>query len=322
MKRSILLYYAVSAGDSPCIGAKTNVILSLGGLQMNLRDTGRLEETKRHGSVLFPFNIYPCTIPGDFPSVSLHWHRSMEIIYIKKGRGQVRLGAETLAAEAGDAFVVPPGTLHGIRSVPEERMDYENIIFEPDFLGAGAADACAVQYLVPLAAGQLLRPLCLQPGQPGYEAAADCLSRAEDLCREKAPGYELGVKAAMLQLVFLLLRQQPAPPAVEKRSTQRLKRVLQRVERDYARPLTVAQAAEECGCSASHFMRWFRRATGSSFVAYLNEYRLAAAASRLRETDDKILTVAQETGFESLSNFNRQFRLRYGMSPREYRDTH
>ena len=32
-----------------------------------------LRETKQHGAVRFPFNIYPCTIPGDFPQVALHW---------------------------------------------------------------------------------------------------------------------------------------------------------------------------------------------------------------------------------------------------------
>ncbi|MCD8022585.1 MAG: AraC family transcriptional regulator, partial [Lachnospiraceae bacterium] len=47
------------------------------------------QETKKHGSTLFPFNIYPCTIPRDFPSVALHWQKSMELIYIKKGRGIV-----------------------------------------------------------------------------------------------------------------------------------------------------------------------------------------------------------------------------------------
>ena len=34
----------------------------------------RLRETKHHGAVRFPFNIYPCTIPGDFLQVPLHWH--------------------------------------------------------------------------------------------------------------------------------------------------------------------------------------------------------------------------------------------------------
>lgn len=36
-----------------------------------------LQETKQHGAVRFPFNIYPCTIPGDFPQVALHWQDSM-----------------------------------------------------------------------------------------------------------------------------------------------------------------------------------------------------------------------------------------------------
>ena len=43
-----------------------------------------LRETKQHGAVRFPFNIYPCTIPGDFPQVALHWQESMELIFVKR----------------------------------------------------------------------------------------------------------------------------------------------------------------------------------------------------------------------------------------------
>ena len=52
----------------------------------------RLRETKHHGAVRFPFNIYPCTIPGDFLQVALHWHDSMELVYVKKGSGIVQVG--------------------------------------------------------------------------------------------------------------------------------------------------------------------------------------------------------------------------------------
>ena len=121
-----------------------------------------LQETKRHGSVLFPFNIYPCTIPRDFPSVALHWHKSMELVYVKRGRGQVQAGMCWLDASEGDVFILPPGMLHALRGVPECAMEYENIIFDPEFLGAGAADICAQRYLVPLAAGRLPLPVCLR----------------------------------------------------------------------------------------------------------------------------------------------------------------
>ena len=56
-----------------------------------------LQETKHHGEVRFPFNIYPCTIPGDFRQVAVHWQDSMELVYIKRGsvRRSVRHRAGT-----------------------------------------------------------------------------------------------------------------------------------------------------------------------------------------------------------------------------------
>ena len=276
-------------------------------------------ETKQHGSVLFPFNIYPCTIPQDFPSVALHWQKSMELIYVKKGRGQVQAGMTTMEAAAGDLFILPPGTLHALSGLPGERMEYENIIFDVDFLGSGAADICARQYLVPLAAGRLALPLSLHPGQSEYDAVAACLADAESLCGDKGPGYELGVKAATLRLLFLLLRMNPEPIPPDSPGTQRLKRVLHRIETEYAQPLTVARMAEGCGCSTSHFMRWFRQMTGQSFTEYLNACRLNAAAEVLRATDDTVLAVAERTGFRNLSYFNRAFKARFGMTPKEYR---
>ena len=279
----------------------------------------RLEETKQHGDVFFPFNIYPCTIPKDFPSVALHWHRNMEFIYIKKGELFSQLDMQNYTVFQGDICVVPPGTLHGLRAREGRMAEYENIIFDTEMLGSGAADICARQYLIPLAAGQLLHPMVLRPGDAGYARAADCLAGAERLCGERPAGYELGVKAMMLELIFHLMQLQPHTPGAELSGTARLKQVLAFIQRNYAQPLSVEGMAGQVGCSPSHFMRWFRQMTGSSFVSYLNEYRLAEAARQLRSSEEKILTIAQNVGFESLSNFNHQFRVRYAMTPREYR---
>ena len=73
-------------------------------------------------------------------------------------------------------------------------MEYENIIFEVDFLGAGAADLCAGEFLVPLAAGKLLPPICVQEQEESYDVLKQCLSQMEDLCASREKGYELSVK--------------------------------------------------------------------------------------------------------------------------------
>ena len=47
-----------------------------------MADTASLQENKRHGEKWFPFDIYPCTIPKDFPQVALHWQNSVELVFV------------------------------------------------------------------------------------------------------------------------------------------------------------------------------------------------------------------------------------------------
>ncbi len=277
-----------------------------------------LQETKHHGEVRFPFNIYPCTIPGDFRQVAVHWQDSMELVYIKRGSGLVQTGAQVCTAQSGDIFVLTPGTLHAIRQAESCTMEYENIIFDVELLG-GAEDLCAEKYLLPLQSGRLALPEHITPDEVWYPQAADCLKEAEEANRCKQFGYELCIKGALLRFLALLIAQSKALPPAEKASTQRLRAVLQWISAHYSEPVCVADAAALCQCSPNHFMRWFRQMTGQTFIIFLREYRLNAAAEALRTTEDTILSISEQCGFENLSYFNREFKAHFGMTPREYR---
>ena len=228
------------------------------------------------------------------------------------------MGAVTYPARMGDIFVFAPGTLHALRQAEGQSMEYENIIFELELLG-GAGDLCAEKYILPLQSGRLALTGHLTPNDLCYLPAAACLREVEDANRAKRPGYELVIKGELLRFLALLIAQGKQQLPAETADTRRLKTVLQWLSAHYVEELRVADAAEVCSCSASHFMRWFRQMTGQSFVTFLNEYRLNAAAEALHTTDETVLTIASRCGFENLSYFNRAFKAHFGMTPREYR---
>ena len=283
-----------------------------------MKNQPSLQETKQHGAVRFPFNLYPCTIPGDFSQVALHWHDSMELVFVKRGAGQVQVGAVTYPARMGEIYVFTPGTLHALRQTEGQSMEYENFIFELELLG-GTGDLCAEKYILPLQSGRLPLTARLTPNDLCYLPAAACLREIEDCNRVKRPGYELIIKGELLHFLALLIEQSKTLPSAGIADPQRLKTVLQWLSSHYSEPLFVADAASVCSCSPSHFMRWFRRMTGQSFVSFLNEYRLNLAAMALRSTDDTVLSIAAQCGFENLSYFFRVFKKYFGMTPREYR---
>lgn len=82
---------------------------------------------------------------------------------------------------------------------------------------------------------------------------------------------------------------------------------------------TVAELAGKCGCSERHFTRLFRGHFGFSVRAKQTEMRLQRALRLLRDSDEKILYVAIESGFRHLGLFNAMFKRRFGMTPSEWR---
>lgn len=282
------------------------------------------QETKRHSDTMFAYNVYPCTIPADFTFVPLHWQDSVEIIYVKRGNGIVQVDFTSYGAQEGDIFLVLPGHLHGLRGILNKRMEYENIIFDMNFLGSDNVDLCSQKYLQPILNEKLRIPSYIGKKHELYGAISACLDASDQLCSLRPNGYELGVKGHLM-LLFSILIQSSVDHAADSvnepvhKNTEKLKTVLSRIETDYDKRLTVNAMADECGYSASHFMRWFKEVTGTGFSGYLIEYRLSRAASALRNTNDPILEIAERTGFENLSNFNRLFKKRFEMTPSEFR---
>jgi AraC-like DNA-binding protein len=99
----------------------------------------------------------------------------------------------------------------------------------------------------------------------------------------------------------------------------RLRRVRDRIDREYAQPLDVEALARDAHMSAGHFSRQFRRAYGESPYSYLMTRRIERAMTLLRRGDLSVTEVCFEVGCSSLGTFSSRFTELVGMSPSAYR---
>jgi transcriptional regulator GlxA family with amidase domain len=99
----------------------------------------------------------------------------------------------------------------------------------------------------------------------------------------------------------------------------RLRRVRDRMDREYAQPLDVEALAREAHMSAGHFSRRFRLAYGESPYSYLMTRRIERAMALLRRGDLSVTEVCFEVGCSSLGTFSSRFTELVGVPPSTYR---
>ena len=103
------------------------------------------------------------------------------------------------------------------------------------------------------------------------------------------------------------------------RDLARLRRVRDRMDREYARPLDVEALARGVHMSAGHLSRQFKLAFGESPYSYLMTRRIERAMALLRRGDMSVTQVCFEVGCSSLGTFSTRFAELVGMPPGAYR---
>lgn len=112
---------------------------------------------------------------------------------------------------------------------------------------------------------------------------------------------------------------QHSSPAVPAQKRPRIDRVLAHVHENYAHSLRVEELAGIAALSPSGFHRLFRRHTRLTLSEYVARLRVGEACSLLASTDQPVAHIAGQVGYNSLANFNRQFRALKQITPRDYR---
>ena len=255
------------------------------------------------------------------------WRRDdcCQLLLVKDGDATLHLAQGATPVRSGDLVVMGCGVSHRISRGARPVVKATSLSFLPELLHHGEAGAEPLEYLAPfLDQGEKFPHVV--PAASGLPAqVADLMERIQRELPAQSARQRLAVKT-YLKMILVLLGNHYEPYLEAHRTRQSRERDLQRLQplleflgQNYRRPLTVEQAAAMLHMSRSHFMRFFRRATGESLISYLNQLRISKAEVLLASTNRTISQVSQEVGFCDQSYFGSLFRKLRHMTPRDFR---
>lgn len=107
--------------------------------------------------------------------------------------------------------------------------------------------------------------------------------------------------------------------AFDERGNKKMTDVYTYISDNYYKPISLEKASKIARMSPFSFSKYFKKNCGAGFLEYLNRVRMNKACYLLRETEYQVHKIAEQCGFSSISNFNKQFRKTEMLSPRDYR---
>jgi len=99
-----------------------------------------------------------------------------------------------------------------------------------------------------------------------------------------------------------------------------VREALQQMRLYYSKPIRVATLAAQVGMPESSFTRQFRKATGTSPIAWLRQERIKQAKRRLLDSDDPIKEVARQVGYSDQYFFSKDFKKMTKLTPSQFRE--
>ncbi len=282
-----------------------------------------LKETGKKGNFLLPFVVSRTVMPDFYTTFPMHWHQEMEIIYIENGEFEETIDFETYHVKKGDIVIVPPCVLHSFRQYENERTVFKTIMFDFSMLTGNTTDACSIKYFNPFLEGNYTSPKIISPSDVHYSELRECILEIISTHAKLGTFYELQIKSELYQLFFILFKYffkcQNGNLPIKDSTTRNIKIILDYIAENYAKTISIDELAEQVSLSKHYFMRFFKKYMGTTCIEYINDYRLNRAANLLITTRLQITEIAMSIGITNLSYFNRIFRKKYNMTPKEYR---
>ena len=258
----------------------------------------------------------------DKSSCMLHYHDYIEICYIKQGVGTYLIDGNEYSFEAGDIFVIGSNEIH--LAYNDKDVIMLVVLFMPALLCNGAGYSFEMEYIQTFQEARRMLFHKIRPSFSHYEAILDSLVEILHENLSRSLGYELIIKASILKMAANIKRcfniERKSGLHNSTKNYDFFIPVFEFIKENYAGKIKIDELANLVNMSSSNFNLIFKKSTGSTPTEYINKFRIVKASQMLLETNDKIIDIAEESGFFSLPHFISCFKKYTGKLPKDFRN--
>lgn len=255
-----------------------------------------------------------------------HFHVEFELVVIIQSSGMRFVGDNIEKFDVGDVVLigknVPHMWLNDDKYFEKDSLleaEAISVHFKKDFLGP---DFLNVPEMQPIA--NLLHRA---------EQGVKFLNADENVINELKILVNLDPMAQIIKIIeilsllskhkeYQLLSSSGFLNSFHKTENRRLDKIYEYVFENFNSPIGSGDVAKIVGMNKSAFSRFFKKTHRKPFTKYLNEIRIGYACKLLLENNESITSIAFLSGFNNISNFNRQFKMIKGKSPSSYFNYH
>lgn len=266
---------------------------------------------------------------SDINNYPLHFHNCLEIGLCLQGSGIMKFENKECKFQEGDITCIPKNIPHTTYSTKGTKSLWTYIFMDIDELFRGITHNSSMLSELSVVDSYGFQNIMSESEYPKIKSIAKA---AVDELVTKPQYYQHSATSLLFALCIEICRinrnsqsdslkintqkQEIKAP----NSTLAIIPALDYIDKYYMNQITVKELAKMCHLSESHFRRTFQSSMNTSPLDFINNARIHKACVMLKTTQESILYISEQVGFQSISSFNRSFSKIMGSSPREWRD--
>lgn len=273
-------------------------------------------------SIIDSFMIKEMSVP--YFTNTHHFHKDFEIVYVKKSNGKRVIGDHIGNFCEGDIVFVGPDLPHAWFN--ESTYYEERDEFKAESVVIYLKKSWLYSTILPLPQTNKLKKL-LENAHRGVFVFGNTGRAIGNILSNLIHTKGLKQTIDLLQVLHLMSESQEVELLASvnylnthsETETARLNQVYEYIMRNFSSEINLVDAANVANMTANAFSRYFKKQTQKNFSQFVNEIRIGHACQLLHKKDMSISQVCYESGYQSITNFNKFFKRITGKSPVEYR---